>query len=60
LFLALRIRHLVCTAASLRAQRRRVPMKNWAEHWMCRRRLVALVAQLEAAVQTHRPVPQFA
>ena len=49
LFLALRIRHLVCTAASLRAQRTLLPMRNWPDHWMLQNRLARLVRQLEMA-----------
>jgi len=49
LFLALRIRHLVCTAASLRAQRQRFRMRLWPDFWMLRRRLLELVQRLEVS-----------
>lgn len=60
LFLALRIRHLACTAASLRAQRTRLPIRNWADHWILRRRLARLVEQLQAAPHSSALQPQLA
>ena len=54
LFLALRMRHLVCTAASLRAQRLRFRMRLWPDFWMLRTHLAELVQRLEAS--SGRPV----
>jgi hypothetical protein len=48
LFLGLRLRHLVCTAASLRQRRTRWPFLHWPEYVLLRRRLQRLVAQMEA------------
>ena len=57
LFLALRIRHLVCTAASLRAQLLRFRMRLWPDFWMLRTHLAELVQRLEASAGRHVAPP---
>lgn len=60
LFVALRIRHLVCTAASLRAHRALRGLRHWPDHWMLRMHLDRLVQQLEAAKASQVRPPQVA
>ena len=57
LFLALRLRHLVCTAASLRQRRTRLRLLHWPQHRSLRQRLHDLVERLEtvAAGVASRP-----
>jgi hypothetical protein len=52
LFLALRLRHLLCTAASLRARRSRLMFLDWPEYALLRRRLQRLVERIESSSST--------